>query len=105
MLAPNLISSYNGRPSFVNPKYLKKAQSKKPCLYKIPYDKDNLANIFAPNREETLTLEQESRSKLDKEKIRKYDYTYQNSLYEAFKPPTREYLDQLYYANEARKKI
>ncbi|GJW93311.1 retrovirus-related pol polyprotein from transposon TNT 1-94 [Tanacetum coccineum] len=33
----------------------------------IPYDKDDLANIFAPNREETLTLEQESRSKLHKE--------------------------------------
>ncbi|GJX75896.1 hypothetical protein Tco_0322707 [Tanacetum coccineum] len=26
---------------------------------KIPYDKDDLANIFAPDREETLTLEQE----------------------------------------------
>ncbi|GJR29452.1 hypothetical protein Tco_1105684 [Tanacetum coccineum] len=39
----------------------------------IPYDKDDLANIFAPNQEETLTLEQESRSKLHKETIKKYD--------------------------------
>ncbi|GJS93894.1 hypothetical protein Tco_0800862 [Tanacetum coccineum] len=70
MLAPNLSSSYNGRPSFANPKYLKNTQSKKPCLYQIPYDKDDLANIFAPNREETLTLEQESRSKLHKETVK-----------------------------------
>ncbi|GJU27344.1 hypothetical protein Tco_1165965 [Tanacetum coccineum] len=80
MLAPNLSSSYNGRPSFVNPKYLKKTQSEKPCLYKMPYDKDDLANIFAPNCDETLILEEESRSKLDKEFIKKYDCTYQNNL-------------------------
>ncbi|GJZ86873.1 hypothetical protein Tco_0658483 [Tanacetum coccineum] len=49
MLAHNPSSSYNGRPSFSNPKYLKKAQSEKPCLYKVPFDKDDLANIFAPD--------------------------------------------------------
>nr|GEV19667.1 hypothetical protein [Tanacetum cinerariifolium] len=59
------------RPSFVNPKYLKKAQSEKSCLYKISYDKDDLANIFAPNHEETLTLEEDSRSKLHKETVKK----------------------------------
>nr|GFC14293.1 hypothetical protein [Tanacetum cinerariifolium] len=58
------------KPSIVNPKYLKKAQSEKPCLYKIPYDKDDVANIFAPNCEETLILEEESRSKLHKELIK-----------------------------------
>ncbi|GJQ93162.1 retrovirus-related pol polyprotein from transposon TNT 1-94 [Tanacetum coccineum] len=93
MLAPKPSSSYNGRPSFANPKYLKKAQYGKPCLYEIPYDKDDLENIFSPDREETLTLEQESRSKLHKETVKPYDYTKQNSLYEIFKPPTREYLD------------
>ncbi|GJY23604.1 hypothetical protein Tco_0397262 [Tanacetum coccineum] len=35
--------------TFANPKYLKKAQSEKPCLYKVPFDKDDLANIFAPD--------------------------------------------------------
>ncbi|GKC28599.1 hypothetical protein Tco_1035893 [Tanacetum coccineum] len=60
MLAPNPSSSYNGRPSFVNPKYLKKAQYETPCFYKMSYDKDDLANIFAPNCEETLILEEES---------------------------------------------
>ncbi|GJY35098.1 hypothetical protein Tco_0420476 [Tanacetum coccineum] len=70
MVAPKS-STYNGRPSFANPKYLKKAQSEKPCLYEIPYDKDDLANIFSPDREETLTLEQESRSKLNKYELKK----------------------------------
>ncbi|GKD51870.1 hypothetical protein Tco_1280846, partial [Tanacetum coccineum] len=56
MLAPKG-STYNGRPAFANPMYLKKAQSEKPCLYEILYDKPDLANIFSPNREETLTLE------------------------------------------------
>ncbi|GKC87212.1 hypothetical protein Tco_1147861 [Tanacetum coccineum] len=59
MLAPKG-STYNGRPTFSNPMYLKKAQSEKPCLYEIPYDSSDLVNIFAPNREDTLTLEQEN---------------------------------------------
>ncbi|GJX01099.1 retrovirus-related pol polyprotein from transposon TNT 1-94 [Tanacetum coccineum] len=104
MLAPKG-STYNGRPTFANPTYLKKAQSEKPCLYEIPYDTSDLANIFDPDREETLTLEQESRLKLNKDLVKPYDYTKQNSLYEIFKPPSREYLDQLAHANEVRKKI
>ncbi|GJZ18438.1 hypothetical protein Tco_0554561 [Tanacetum coccineum] len=80
--------------------YLKKAQSKKPCLYDISYDTSNLANRFTPDREETLTLEHESRSKLNKDLVKPYDYTKQNSLYEIFKPPSREYIDQLADANE-----
>ncbi|GJS41903.1 hypothetical protein Tco_0566946 [Tanacetum coccineum] len=104
MVAPKS-STYNGRPRFANPKYLKKAQSKKPCLYEIPYDKDDLANIFSPYREKTLTLEQESRLKLNKGTVKPYDYTKQNSLYEIFKPSSREYLDQLAHANEIQKKM
>ncbi|GJW35767.1 retrovirus-related pol polyprotein from transposon TNT 1-94 [Tanacetum coccineum] len=95
MLAPKPSSIYNGRLSFANPMYLKKAQSEKPCLYVIPYDKDDLANIFSHDREETLTLEQESRSKLNKDKVKSYDYTKKNNLYEIFKPPTQKHLDQL----------
>ncbi|GJV47057.1 retrovirus-related pol polyprotein from transposon TNT 1-94 [Tanacetum coccineum] len=59
MLAPKC-STYNGRPTFANPRYLKKAQSEKPCLYEIPYDTSDLANRFAPNREETMTLANEN---------------------------------------------
>ncbi|GKA29151.1 hypothetical protein Tco_0715396 [Tanacetum coccineum] len=83
-------------PSFENPTYFKKGQSEKPCLYEIPYDKDDLVNIFAPDREETLTLEQKSRSKLNKDKVKPYDYTKQNNLYEVLKPPTQKDLDQLW---------
>ncbi|GJZ30543.1 hypothetical protein Tco_0575590 [Tanacetum coccineum] len=104
MLAPKG-STYNGRPTFANPMYLKKAQSEKPCLYEIPYDTSGLANRFIPNREKTLTLEQESKSKLNKDLVKPYDYTKQNSLYEIFKPPSQEYLDQLARANEIRKNM
>ncbi|GJR08033.1 retrovirus-related pol polyprotein from transposon TNT 1-94 [Tanacetum coccineum] len=79
MLAPKG-STFNGRPSFANPMYLKKAQSEKPCLYEIPYDTYNPANRFVPNREETLTLEKESRSKLNKDLVKPYDYTKQNRV-------------------------
>ncbi|GJR64446.1 hypothetical protein Tco_0010511 [Tanacetum coccineum] len=91
------------RPTFANPRYLKKAQSEKPCLYEIPYDTSDLANRFAPNREETMTLANESRSKLNKDYVKPYDYTRQNSLYEIFKAPSLEYLYQLERAKEVRK--
>ncbi|GJS85925.1 retrovirus-related pol polyprotein from transposon TNT 1-94 [Tanacetum coccineum] len=102
MLAPKC-ATYNGRLTFANPRYLKKAQSEKPCLYEIPYDNSDHANRFAPEREETMTLENESRSKLNKDKVKPYDYTNQNSLYEIFKGPSLEYLYQLERAKEVRK--
>ncbi|GKB40465.1 integrase, catalytic region, zinc finger, CCHC-type containing protein, partial [Tanacetum coccineum] len=102
MLAPKC-STYNGRPTFANPRYLKKAQSEKPYLYEIPYDTSDLANRFGPNREETMTLANESRSKLNKDYVKPYDYTKQNSLYEIFKAPSLEYLYQLERAKEVRK--
>ncbi|GKE86400.1 hypothetical protein Tco_1560142, partial [Tanacetum coccineum] len=36
--------------TIANPRYLKKAQSEKPCLYEIPYDNSDLANRFAKPR-------------------------------------------------------
>ncbi|GJT59325.1 hypothetical protein Tco_1002858 [Tanacetum coccineum] len=98
-------STFNGRPTFANPMYLKKAQSKKPCLYEIPYDTSDLANVFAPNREETLTLEKDITSKLNKEKVQPYNYTKQNSLKEIFKPASQEYHDQLTHQKENVEKI
>ncbi|GJU12496.1 retrovirus-related pol polyprotein from transposon TNT 1-94 [Tanacetum coccineum] len=102
MLAPKC-STYNGRPTFANPRYLKKAQSEKPCLYEIPFDTSDPANRFAPEREETTTLDNESRSKLNKDYVKPYDYTKQNSLYEIFKGPSLEYLYQLERGKEVRK--
>ncbi|GJW56259.1 retrovirus-related pol polyprotein from transposon TNT 1-94 [Tanacetum coccineum] len=102
MLAPKC-ATYNGRSTFANPKYLKTAQSEKPRLYEIPFDTSDPATRFFPNGEETVTLEKESRSKLDKDKVKPYDYTYQTVLYETFKPPSKAYLDQLERAKEVRK--
>ncbi|GJV79558.1 retrovirus-related pol polyprotein from transposon TNT 1-94 [Tanacetum coccineum] len=97
--------TFNGRPTFANPMYLKKAQYEKPCLYEIPYDQSDPANRLVPNREETLNLEKESRSKLNKDLVRPYDYTKLNSHYENFKPASQEYNEQLAHANEVRKKM
>ncbi|GJW36898.1 hypothetical protein Tco_0059818 [Tanacetum coccineum] len=77
MLAPKC-ATYNGRSTFANPKYLKIAQSEKPRLYEIPYDTSDPANRFCPNGEETMTLENESRSKIGQDKGNHMIYTYQN---------------------------
>nr|GEX03951.1 integrase, catalytic region, zinc finger, CCHC-type, peptidase aspartic, catalytic [Tanacetum cinerariifolium] len=72
MIAPK-VPTYNGRPTLANPRYLKQAQSKIPCLYAFPYDQSTDANRLIPNGEETLSLERESRSKLNKDLVRPYD--------------------------------
>ncbi|GJR15285.1 hypothetical protein Tco_0797937 [Tanacetum coccineum] len=61
MLAPKG-STFNGRPTFANLMYLKKAQSEMPCLYEIPYDTSDPANRSVPDREETLSLEKGNRN-------------------------------------------
>nr|GEU90128.1 ribonuclease H-like domain-containing protein [Tanacetum cinerariifolium] len=73
MLAPKG-PTFNGRPTFANLMYLKKAQSEKPCLYEISCDQSDPANTLVPDREETLTLERESQSKVNKDLVRPYDY-------------------------------
>nr|GEZ78411.1 hypothetical protein [Tanacetum cinerariifolium] len=104
MMAPK-VPTYNGRPTFANLRYLKQAQSEITCLYAFPYDQPTHANRLIPNGEKTQALERESRSKLNKDSVRPYDYTTLNSLYEIFKPPTQEFEIQLAHANEIRKKI
>ncbi|GKA30604.1 hypothetical protein Tco_0716909, partial [Tanacetum coccineum] len=79
MLAPKC-PTFNGRPTFANPMYLKKAQYEKPCLYEIPHDQSDPANRLIPDREEILTLEEESRSKLNKDLVKPYDYTRENKI-------------------------
>nr|GEW44539.1 integrase, catalytic region, zinc finger, CCHC-type, peptidase aspartic, catalytic [Tanacetum cinerariifolium] len=61
--------------------------------------------VLIPDGEETLDLERDSRSKLNKDLVRPYDYTTLNSLYEKFKPPTQEFEIQLAHANEIRRKM
>ncbi|GJS67255.1 retrovirus-related pol polyprotein from transposon TNT 1-94 [Tanacetum coccineum] len=84
---------------------LTQAQYEKPCLYAIPHDQSDPANRLVPDREEILTLEEESRSKLNKDLVKPFDYTKLNSLYEIFKPPTQHYEIQFAQANEIRKKM
>nr|GEU31433.1 hypothetical protein [Tanacetum cinerariifolium] len=82
-----------------------KAQSEIPFLYAFPYDQNTHANRLIPDGVETLSLEIKSRSKLNKDLVRPYDYTTLNSLYEIFKPPNQEYEIQLAYVNEIRRKM
>ncbi|GJW87277.1 hypothetical protein Tco_0162617 [Tanacetum coccineum] len=56
MLAPKCLT-FNGRPTFANPMYIKKAQYEKPCLYEIPHDESDPTNRLIPDREEIPTLE------------------------------------------------
>ncbi|GKD18642.1 hypothetical protein Tco_1207800, partial [Tanacetum coccineum] len=71
MLAPKC-PTFNGRPTFANLRYLKKAQNEIPCLYAIPHDQSDPANRLVPDLEETLTLDNESRSKLNKDIVKPF---------------------------------
>ncbi|GJX38786.1 integrase, catalytic region, zinc finger, CCHC-type containing protein [Tanacetum coccineum] len=77
MFAPKCLT-FNGRPTFANPRYLKMAQNKHPRLYVIPHDQSDPANRLIPDREEILTLAEESRSKLNKDLVKPFDYTNAN---------------------------
>nr|GEW48582.1 hypothetical protein [Tanacetum cinerariifolium] len=69
MLAPKG-PTFNGRPTFANPMYLKKDQSEKPCLYEIPNDHFDPTNRLVLDKEETLTLAEENslKSQLETQK-------------------------------------
>ncbi|GKC25917.1 hypothetical protein Tco_1028067 [Tanacetum coccineum] len=87
MLAPKG-PTFNGRPTFANPMYLKKAQYEKPCLYAIPHDQTDPANRLVPDREETLTLERESRSKLNKDLVELVDQPWVKHSKDHIRAPT-----------------
>nr|GEU34134.1 retrovirus-related Pol polyprotein from transposon TNT 1-94 [Tanacetum cinerariifolium] len=72
MMAPK-VPTYNGRPTFANPRYLKQAQFEIPCLYAFPYDQSTHANKLISDGEETIALERESRSKLNKDLVHALD--------------------------------
>ncbi|GJY98547.1 hypothetical protein Tco_0515457 [Tanacetum coccineum] len=91
------MATYNGRSTFVIQSYLKtKLNLKSLVLYEIPYDTSDPANRFCPNGEETVTLEKESRSKLDKDKVKNHIITYQNSLYETLSHHPKTYLEHAF---------
>ncbi|GKG00933.1 hypothetical protein Tco_0305638, partial [Tanacetum coccineum] len=63
------------------------------------------ATRLIPDSEEILTLADESRSKLNKDLVKPFDYAKLNSLYEIFKPPAQHYEIQFAQANAIRKKM
>nr|GEZ79254.1 integrase, catalytic region, zinc finger, CCHC-type, peptidase aspartic, catalytic [Tanacetum cinerariifolium] len=65
--------------SFTKPEFLKKAQRANPRMYDIGCYNDNLALMLAPDTNEVIRLEKESRSKLS-DLIRPFDYTKLNNL-------------------------
>nr|GEX24602.1 hypothetical protein [Tanacetum cinerariifolium] len=75
----------NWQTSFAKPEFLKKAQRANPRLYDIGCYNDNLALMLAPESDEVIRLEKESRSKLS-DLIRPFDYEKLNNLYDLFIP-------------------
>nr|GFA67750.1 hypothetical protein [Tanacetum cinerariifolium] len=67
------------RTSFAKSEFLKKAQRVNPRLYDIGCYNDNLALMLAPDTDEVIRLEKESRSKLS-DLIRPFDYDKLNNL-------------------------
>nr|GFD05372.1 hypothetical protein [Tanacetum cinerariifolium] len=57
------------RTSFAKPEFLKKAQRANPRLYDIGCYNDNLALMLAPDSDEVIRLEKESRSKLRRSRL------------------------------------
>ncbi|GJW08046.1 retrovirus-related pol polyprotein from transposon TNT 1-94, partial [Tanacetum coccineum] len=71
----------NCKTSFAKPEFLKKAQRANPRLYDIGCYNDNLALMLAPESDETIRLDKESRSKLS-DLIKLFDYDKLNNLYD-----------------------
>nr|GEY25893.1 F-box domain, leucine-rich repeat domain, L domain-like protein [Tanacetum cinerariifolium] len=89
------------RTSFAKPEFLKKAQRVNPCLYDIGCYNDNLALMLAPDTDEMIRLEKESRSKLS-DLIRPFDYDKLNNLYDLFVPQREKSSEQRYFSKRSR---
>nr|GEY81290.1 retrovirus-related Pol polyprotein from transposon TNT 1-94 [Tanacetum cinerariifolium] len=87
--------------SFAKPEFLKKAQRANPRLYDIGCYNDNLALMLAPESDEVIRLEKESRSKLS-DLIRPFDYDKLNNLYDFFVPQREKSSEQRYFSERSR---
>nr|GEZ02884.1 hypothetical protein [Tanacetum cinerariifolium] len=81
------------RTSFAKHKFIKKAQRVNPRLYDIGCYNDNLALMLAPESDDVIRLEKESRSKLSN-LIRPFDYNKLNNLYDLFVPQRESCLNR-----------
>nr|GEW58703.1 retrovirus-related Pol polyprotein from transposon TNT 1-94 [Tanacetum cinerariifolium] len=91
----------NCKTSFAKPEFLKKAQRENPRLYDIGCYNDNLALMLAPESDEVIRLEKESRSKLS-DLIRPFDYEKLNNLYDLFVPQHEKSSTQRYFSDRSR---
>nr|GEZ40766.1 hypothetical protein [Tanacetum cinerariifolium] len=89
------------RTSFAKPEFLKKAQRVNPRLYDIGCYNDNLALMLAPDSNEVIRLEKESRTKLS-DLIRPFDYDKLNNLYDLFVPQREKSSEQRYFSERSR---
>nr|GEW97881.1 hypothetical protein [Tanacetum cinerariifolium] len=89
------------RTSFAKPEFLKKAQRANPRLYDIGCYNDNLALMLAPESDEVIRLEKESRSKLS-DLIKPFDYERLNNLYDLFVPQRKKSSKQRYFSEISR---
>nr|GEX07437.1 reverse transcriptase domain-containing protein [Tanacetum cinerariifolium] len=88
------------RTSFAKLEFLKKAQRANPRLYDIGCYNDNLALMLAPDYDEVIRLEKESRSKLS-DLIRPFDYEKLNNLYDLFIPQREKSSTQRYFSERS----
>ncbi|GJV62626.1 hypothetical protein Tco_1473454 [Tanacetum coccineum] len=91
----------NCKTSFAKPEFLKKAQRANPRLYDIGCYNDNLALMLAPESDETIRLDKESRSKLS-DLIRPFDYDKLNNLYDLFVPQREKSPEQHYFPRTSK---
>nr|GEZ68770.1 hypothetical protein [Tanacetum cinerariifolium] len=89
------------RPIFAKPEFPKKAQRANPRLYDIGCYNDNLALMLAPESDDVIHLEKESRSKLS-DLIRPFDYDKLNNLYDLFIPQLEKSSEQRYFSERSR---
>nr|GEX40109.1 hypothetical protein [Tanacetum cinerariifolium] len=89
------------RTSFAKPEFLKKAQRANPRLYDIGCYNENLALMLAPESDEVIRLEKESRAKLS-DLIRPFDYEKLNNLYDLFVPQREKLSEQIYFSERSR---
>nr|GEZ57853.1 hypothetical protein [Tanacetum cinerariifolium] len=83
--------------SFAKPEFLKKAQRANHRLYDIGCYNDNLALMLAPESDEVIRLEKESRSTLS-DLIRLFDYDKLNNLYDLFVSQREKSSKQRYFS-------
>nr|GEZ44456.1 hypothetical protein [Tanacetum cinerariifolium] len=91
----------NCTTSFAKPEFLKKAQRANPCLYDIGCYNDNLALMLAPESDEVIRLEKESRSKLSY-LIRLFDYEKLDNLYDLFVLQRKKSSAQIYFSERSK---